>query len=94
MSTLRRDNGIPARTPEPINLKVESVILAGLALWALGLVLTLVIPALSEGNRSWWKWACVAGLALGAFGLVYVRRGRGNAASARQEPNANPQANY
>ena len=31
-------------------------------------------------ERSWWPWACVAGMTLGAVGYLYVRRGRGNAA--------------
>ncbi|KGN30622.1 hypothetical protein N802_06395 [Knoellia sinensis KCTC 19936] len=54
----------------------------GLVLWGVALVLTLLVPALHEGDRSWWPWACVAGLVLGTVGLLYVRRGRGNASDA------------
>ena len=51
MSTLRRDNGIPARTPEPINLKVESVILAGLALPDAGEIRLRGRPVRFQGAR-------------------------------------------
>ena len=39
------------------------------------LAVTLVVPALHTGERSWWPWACVAGIALGAFAWWYVGRG-------------------
>jgi hypothetical protein len=65
--------------PVPMALVLE----IGLALWVVALALTLLIPALHEGDRSWWPWCCVAGLGLGLLGYAYVRRGRGNAAEAR-----------
>ena len=46
------------------------------------LAVVLVVPALHEGERGWWPWACVAGLVLGAMGWGYLRRGRGNAHDA------------
>jgi cyanate permease len=54
----------------------------GTAAWLVALVLTLAVPALHEGDRHWWPWACVAGVAIGVVGLVYIRRGRGNASDA------------
>ena len=69
---------------EPLSVDTVHVILAGTLVWALALVITLAVPALHSGERSWWPWACVTGLVLGAIGLVYVRRGRGNAAGARR----------
>ena len=69
---------------EPLSVDTAHVILAGTLVWALALVITLAVPALRTGERSWWPWACVTGLVLGAIGLVYVRRGRGNAAGARR----------
>jgi len=58
------------------------VVEAGIGLWALALVVTLLVPALHTGPRHWWPWVCVAGIALGFVGWTYVRRGRGNAADA------------
>ncbi len=69
---------------EPLSVDTVHVILAGTLVWALALVITLAVAALHTGERSWWPWACVTGLVLGAIGLVYVRRGRGKAAGARR----------
>lgn len=73
---------VPKATPPypPMPVKTGNVIKAGVLLWAVALVITLAVPALHSGDRHWWPWACVAGLALGLFGYGYVRRGRGNAA--------------
>ncbi|GAB3588162.1 DUF2530 domain-containing protein [Calidifontibacter terrae] len=54
----------------------------GVAAWLVALVITLVVPALHSGERSWWPWSCVCGVVLGLLGWAYVRRGRGNAAAA------------
>lgn len=67
---------------EALHVPTRKIILAGLAAWALALVLTLLVPSWHTGERSWWPWACVCGLALGAIGYAYVARGRGNAATA------------
>ena len=69
---------------EPLSVDTMRVILAGTLVWAIALVATLAVPALHSGERSWWPWACVTGLVLGTIGLIYVRRGRGNAAGARR----------
>lgn len=60
-------------------VKTVTVIKVGMAVWAVALVVTLVVPALREGDRHWWPWTAVAGLVLGTLGYLYVRRGRGNA---------------
>jgi H+/Cl- antiporter ClcA len=72
------------RAVQPLAIDVPRVVLAGLVLWAVALVVTLLVPALHTGERDWWPWACVCGLLVGAAGLAYVRRGRGNAAAARR----------
>jgi Protein of unknown function (DUF2530) len=74
----------PPVAPElrPVAVPMTRIIEVGLAVWVVALVLTLVVPTLHEGPRSWWPWCCVAGLALGLAGYAYVRRGRGNAAEA------------
>ena len=72
------------RAVEPLGVDVPRVVLAGIALWALALAVTLLVPALHTGRRDWWPWACVAGVVIGVLGLAYVRRGRGNASAARR----------
>ena len=67
---------------EAMQLPTQRIIAIGLVLWVVALVVTLLVPALHEGDRSWWPWGCVAGFVLGALGLAYVRRGRGNAHDA------------
>lgn len=67
---------------EAMEVPTQRIIAIGLALWLVALVVTLIVPALHEGDRSWWPWACVAGFVLGAIGFLYVRRGRGNAHDA------------
>jgi uncharacterized membrane protein YhhN len=51
----------------------------GILAWAVVLALVLAVPALRSDERAWWVWVPVAGMALGAVGHVYLRRGRGNA---------------
>lgn len=58
------------------------IIEVGIAAWLLALVLTLLVPALHTGDRSYWPWTCIAGVVLGFIGWLYVRRGRGNAENA------------
>ena len=67
---------------EPISVPTRLIIGVGIGLWALALVVTLVVPSLHTGDRSWWTWTCVDGIALGAFAMWFVSRGRGNAAGA------------
>lgn len=66
----------------PIDVPTRTLVSVGTGLWLVALVVTLVVPALHEGERSWWPWACVTGIALGGFAWWYVGRGRGNAADA------------
>ena len=63
-------------------VSTTSIVVVGTALWAVALVVTLVVPALHTGERSWWPWTCVTGIGLGLFAGWYVRRGRGNATGA------------
>lgn len=74
----------PGREPlQPVHVPMLKIVEAGMIAWALALVVTLVVPALHEGPRDWWPWACVSGIVLGGIGWLYVRRGRGNAEDAR-----------
>ena len=67
---------------EPLHVPMLRIIEVGLAVWVVALVVTLVVPALHQGDRDWWPWTCVAGFVLGCLGWAYVRRGRGNARDA------------
>jgi hypothetical protein len=88
-SASRPTNGPTSRStpqvtePQPLPWRTTHVVLWGIAIWAVALVVTLAVPALHSGDRSWWPWTCVAGIVLGFLGYGYVRRGRGNASDAR-----------
>lgn len=62
---------------EPIAVPMRTLVLVGTAIWAVALVVTLIVPALHTGERSWWPWACVSGIALGAFAVWYLSRAQG-----------------
>ncbi len=72
----------PVEPLQPLALSSTQVIVWGSAAWVVALVVLLAVPALHEGERSWWPWTCVAALVVGGLGYAYVRRGRGNAADA------------
>jgi hypothetical protein len=72
----------PPEQIAPLHVPMLRIIEAGLAVWVVALVVTLLVPSLHEGDRDWWPWACVAGFVLGGIGWAYVRRGRGNARDA------------
>ncbi|MGL5930428.1 MAG: DUF2530 domain-containing protein, partial [Dermatophilaceae bacterium] len=73
--------GTAAPTEAPA-VSSRTIALVGTAVWASALVVVLAVPALHTGERSWWPWTCVTGMALGLFAWWFVRRGRGNAAGA------------
>lgn len=76
--------GPPQPQPElePMRVDTARIIAWGLAVWAVALVVILAVPSLRTGDRAYWPWVCVAAI-VGGFGAwAYVRRGRGNAASA------------
>lgn len=66
----------------PVRISMLKIVGIGMVVWAVALVLTLAVPILHQDDRWWWPWCCVAGIGLGAIGLAYLRRGRGNAADA------------
>ena len=70
-----------AAPTEPLHVPTRTIVVVGTAVWALALVVTLVVPSLHTGERSWWPWACVTGIALGAFAWWYVGRGPRSTAS-------------
>ncbi|MGL5818996.1 MAG: DUF2530 domain-containing protein [Phycicoccus sp.] len=73
--------GTAAPTQAP-GVSSRTIAIVGAVAWAVALVVVLAVPALHTGERSWWPWTCVTGIALGLFAWWFVRRGRGNAAGA------------
>lgn len=72
----------PGPQLEPIGTDSAAILSIGVALWLVALALTLLIPSLHSGARHWWPWSCVVGVVGGSLAVLYVRRGRGNAAAA------------
>jgi polyferredoxin len=61
------------------------------ACWAVALAVMLILTAVGAlpEHQRWWTWTCVAGVAMGLFGLWYVpllqrRRARTAARRARE----------
>ena len=63
------------------------IVTVGTALWAVGLVATLVLhDRLSEHGNDDWVWIMAAGLFLGLVGLRHVRRRRAALRAGRTGP--------
>ena len=58
------------QAPPPLQVDTARVVQAGLALWAVALVVLLLL-----GDRvdRLWTWTCLAALALGVLGLGIMR---------------------
>lgn len=66
--------------PAPVKTDARKVLVVGVALWVIALaVMLFLLQPLQEQNLMWMLWTCVAGLALGVIGLLYLlrRRSRG-----------------
>ena len=60
---------------QPVHDDGVRVVTVGLLLWAVAAVVLLTQrSALQERGAQWWLWTCVAGLAVGAGMLVFMRR--------------------
>jgi len=61
--------------PPPLQTNDAAVVLVGTSLWA-GALLVLAVLELGDlaPVRGWWMGMCGYGVALGLFGLWYVRR--------------------
>lgn len=73
---------MPLEEPKPLASDAARILVIGITLWAVALVVTLLVAGLHEGDRDWWPWTSVSGMVGGGLALLYVRRGRGNAADA------------
>ena len=85
----------PRTPPPPLEANdqlVTGVVAAG---WAVALIVLLIVRDRLPADARWWIWTCVAGLAMGLFGLWYVprlKRGRARAAARRAECQAGQSA--
>jgi hypothetical protein len=83
---LTRERAERPSPPPPLeadDVLVVRIITAG---WAVALVVLLIVRGSLPAGERWWVWTCVAGLAIGIFGLWYVprlKRGRARAAAGR-----------
>ncbi len=65
---------------EPLDVNGIRTVQVGTALWFVTFVALLPFYGrLREHGHLWWLWTCMAGVALGLFGLEYVRRRAGRA---------------
>ena len=77
---------------EADNRLVTGVIAAS---WAVALVVMLILAAVGAlpSHQRWWTWTCVAGVAMGLFGLWYVpvlQRRRARTATRRAQKRGAP----
>jgi Protein of unknown function (DUF2530) len=69
------------------------VVTVGTALWAIGLVATLVLhDRLSEHGNDDWVWIMAAGVFLGLVGIRHVRRRRAALRAGRTDPTREDEA--
>lgn len=62
---------------EPLDVDGVRTVEVGTALWVIAfLALLPFYGRLEDAGRGWWLWTCLAGAALGLFGLEYCRRRR------------------
>jgi hypothetical protein len=67
---LRPERRRPA--PDPVPVSLRPVALGGIALWTVALVVALVLW-LTDVTGPHGVWTCLAGIALGGLGLLWVR---------------------
>lgn len=61
--------------PPPLQTNDHTVVWLGIAVWAGMLIAALLLRSrLEEQGRGWWVWTPVVGIALGLYGLYYLRR--------------------
>lgn len=64
------------RKPDPPPVKTDDrlAVMVGLVLWLIALIVLLIVQLPSYFDSRLGVWTCVAGIALGLFGLVYTNR--------------------
>jgi hypothetical protein len=64
--------------PGPLETNDRPVVLVGIALWAAAFVVLVVFfrHDLDGHDASYWLWSCLIGIAMGLYGLHFVRKRR------------------
>ncbi|MCU1595148.1 MAG: hypothetical protein JWO12_2540 [Frankiales bacterium] len=67
---------MPERRPDPEPLETNDVVITagGAVLWAVAHVVLLVLKAAGSDIHDWWLGMCAYGVALGVFGVRFVKR--------------------
>ena len=78
------------RRPAPPPLEANDGLVTAVitVAWAVALVVLLVLRDGLPASERWWIWTCLAGLAMGLFGLWYVprvKRARTRGAARREQ---------
>ena len=59
--------------PQPVKTDDRKAMLVGIALWLVALAACLLLLApISAAGMMWLLWTCVAGIALGLIGILYM----------------------
>lgn len=60
--------------PPPPATDDRRTVLAGIGLWLVAVVVTLVLHGrLEAAGHGWWVWSALSGAGLGVLGLLYMR---------------------
>ena len=67
-----------ASEEEPVDHHEVTVIIVGMAMWAVALIVLAVFfrHDLRRHHATWWLWACGVGIVLGLYGLRATLRRR------------------
>jgi hypothetical protein len=73
--------------PEPLEVDAARVIAVGTVAWFIAWAVLLALHGtLSDHGNEWWIWTAVAGLALGMWGWLLVRKRAHDAVRADAVP--------
>lgn len=61
-------------SPPPLRPNALATVAVITVLWVVALVVLLVFDDLLSPSEHWWRWVCVAGIALGFVGMAYFAR--------------------
>lgn len=75
---------------EPLDVDGVAVMTIGTVLWGVALVVLLATGIRPADDNGWYLGVCIAGMGMGALGIIYTRRRRAvyRAAAAERQPGA------